>query len=208
MQRFYASPSDTFTAAADPALQTFNQWVRTKYAGNEYAPRYLEEFEGNENRAILGAAAHTIDNDRTTPDLLKAAKQEYRSKLFSLPREASIDMGVWDDLDNAIKVEAQRHFYDLDSRITRRDQDTYAAKAKAEAAKKAPYEAAFAEADAEIRRLDKIDGPETQKQKDLSGRRDRLREALYQIGQGKEPDGRLLRKAAEPDARLSRAIKE
>ena len=65
---------------------------------------------------------------------------------------------------------------------------------EAERIKKAPYEAAFAEVDAEIRRLDKIPGPETQKQKDLSARRDRLREAIYQIGQGKEPDGRLLRK--------------
>jgi hypothetical protein len=212
-----AEPEPEAKPADGIASQTFDQWVRASYAANEYAPRYLEEFEGNENRAILGAAASTIDNERTTPDLLKAAKQVYRSKLFDLPREASIDLSVWDDLDNALKVEAQRHFFDLDSRITRRDQDTYAAKAKAEREKKAPYEAAFAEVDAEIRRLDKIPGPMTQKQKDLSARRERLREALYQIGQGKEPDGRLLRKpadatapqaAATPDAAAERRAPE
>jgi hypothetical protein len=93
-----------------------------------------------------------------------------------------------------VKVEAQRHFYDLDRRITRRTQDETKARVEAERLKKAPYEAAFAEVDAEIRRLDKLPGPVTKKQNDLSARRDRLREALFQIGQGKEPDGRLLRK--------------
>lgn len=182
------------------ASQTFGQWVRAAYAGNEYASSYLSEFNGDEKRAILGAAASTIDNDRTTSELLKAAKQVYRSKLFDLPRETAISLDIWDDADNTIKVELQRHFYDLDVRITKRDQAQYAAKAKAEAEKKAPYEAAFAEVSAEIKRLDALPGPITKKQNELSARRDRLREAIYQIGQGKEPDGRLLRAAPTEEA--------
>ena len=68
-------------------------------------------------------------------------------------------------------------------------------------AAKKPYEDALAEVSAEIARLDKISGPETQKQRDLSGRRARLEEAIWQIGQGKEPDGRLLKKDAPTQAR-------
>lgn len=180
------------------ASQTFDQWVRAQYNGNEYKASYLEAFGGNESRATLASVVGNIDNTTTTAKLLTAAKQEYRSELFKLPREASISLEVWDALDNMAKVEAQRHFYDLDSRITRRDQDATKARVEAERIKKAPYEAAFAEVDAEIRRLDKLPGPPTKKQNELSIRRDRLREAIYQIGQGKEPDGRLIRAAAAP----------
>lgn len=193
-----AEPEADDIPEAGIASQTFDQWVRAEYAGNEYKDKYLEEFGGDERRAILGAAIGTIDNDRKTPDLLKEARAKYHGELLALPRETSISLDVWDALDNMAKVEAQRHFYDLDRRITRRTQDETKARVEAERVKKAPYEAAFAEVDAEIRRLDALPGPETQKQKDLSARRDRLREALYQIGQGKEPDGRLLRKEAAP----------
>lgn len=194
-----AEPEPDDIPEAGVASQTFDQWVRAKYNGNEYKAKYLEEFGGDERRAILGAAIGTIDNDRKTPDLLKAARAKYMGELLDLPRETSISLDVWDALDNFAKVEAQRHFYDLDRRITRRTQDETRARVEAERIKKAPYEAAFAEVDAEIRRLDALPGPETQKQKDLSARRDRLREALYQIGQGKEPDGRLLRKVDDPE---------
>lgn len=180
------------------ASQTFDQWVRAKYNGNEYKASYLKEFGGDEKRAMLGAAVSTIDSDRSTADLLKAARIKYHGELMDLPREASISLEVWDALDNTMKLEAQRHFFDLDARITRRDQDATKARVEAEKAKKAPYEAAFAEVDAEIRRLDKLPGPITKKQNELSARRDRLREAIYQIGQGKEPDGRLLR-APQPE---------
>ncbi len=183
---------------AGVASQTFDQWVRAKYNGNEYKDKYLEAFDGNEKRAMLGAAVSTIDNDRHSADLLKAARAKYMGELLDLPRDTSISLEVWDSLDNMAKVESQRHFFDLDSRITRRTQDQTRARVEAEKAKKAPYEAAFAEVDAEIRRLDKLPGPITKKQNELSARRDRLREAIYQIGQGKEPDGRLLR-APQPE---------
>ena len=193
-----AEPEADDIPEAGVASQTFEQWAKAKYAGNEYKAKYLEEFGGNEMRAALGAAIGTIDNDRTTPNLLKEARSKYMGELLALPRETSISLDVWDALDNFAKVEAQRHFYDLDTRITRRTQDETKARVAAETAKKAPYEAAFAEVDAEIRRLDKLPGPPTKKQNELSIRRDRLREAIYQIGQGKEPDGRLLKAPATP----------
>lgn len=206
LERLNAAPGDNpkarkvLEAAVQPekaiAGQTFDDWVQAEYEGNEYRAKYLEEFAGDEKRAMLGAVLGIIDNDRKSSELLKDARSKYLGTLLGLPREASIDLKVWDALDNMGKVEAQRHFYDLDGRISKRTQEETRARVQAEKEKKAPYEAAFAEVDAEIRRLDKLPGPETQKQKELSARRDRLREALFQIGQGKEPDGRLLR--AEP----------
>ena len=200
----YSGAEAAQEAAVQPekaiAGQTFDDWVQAEYEGNEYREKYLEAFAGDEKRAMLGAVLGIIDNDRKSSELLRDARSKYLGTLLGLPREASIDLKVWDALDNMGKVEAQRHFYDLDGRISKRTQEETRARVQAEKEKKAPYEAAFAEVDAEIRRLDKLPGPETQKQKELSARRDRLREALFQIGQGKEPDGRLLRAAPSPVA--------
>ena len=178
------------------ANQTFDQWVRQNYEDNEYKASYLRKANGNEKEAMLRAATGWTDADAKPSDMLKEARRKYFSELTDQPREASISLEVFDALSPAMQTEAQRHFYDLDSRLTRRTQDDTTAKVKAENAAKKPYEDALAEVSAEIARLDKISGPETQKQKDLSGRRARLEEAIWQIGQGKEPDGRLLKKDA------------
>ena len=175
--------------------QTFDQWIVQNYENNEYKDAYLRKAKGNEKIAMLSAATGFTDNERPA-EVLKEAKRVYHGKILDLPRESSISLEVFDSFPPNMQIEAQRHFYDLDSRITRRTQDATVERVRIENAKKKPYEDALAEASAEIARLDKISGPETQKQKDLSGRRARLEEAIWLIGQGKEPDGRLIKKAA------------
>jgi len=181
--------------------QTFDQWAKQAYETSDYKDTYLEYFEGNEKRATLGSIIGSDDNTLSTAELLKQAKQEYINKLLSLPRETVVSLDVWDNLTPAQRTDAQRRFYDLDGRITRRLQDDGAARNKAQEEAIKPYQNALDKVLSEIKRLDSVYGPDTQKVDALRTRKLRLENAIYDIRQGKEPDGRLLKKDAPTQAR-------
>ena len=199
---FDAPVADQATAKSAPkpiTELTFDQWARQEYDISDYKDTYLEAFEGNENRATLGSITGTDDNGLSTNELLKRAKQDYIDKLLNQPREAVLSLEVWDSLTPAQRTEAQRNFYDLDGRITKRLQDQGSASAAEQKAAKQPYQDALDKVDSEIKRLDAISGPDTEKVKDLRARRENLKEALFAIGQGNAPDGRLLRAKSEAE---------
>ncbi|MBV5333794.1 hypothetical protein JZU57_00780, partial [bacterium] len=108
-------------------------------------------------------------------------------------RESVLSLDVWDSLTPTQRTEAQRNFYDLDGRITKRLQEQGSASATAQKAAKQPYQDALDEVDSEIKRLDAISGPDTEKVKALRTRRENLKEALFAIGHGNAPDKRLLK---------------
>lgn len=125
-----AQPAEKPATPQGIAGQTFDQWVKDSYQSNEYKDRYLAKF-GDEKKAMLGSVIGSTDSDMRPADMLKEAKLRYFKKLLDLPRETGIALEVWDGLNDGQKVEAQRHFYDLEARIVRRTQDESAAKAKA-----------------------------------------------------------------------------
>ncbi len=176
----------------------FDQWVAQSYVVNEYRATYLRKHGNNENRAMLGAVIGSIDADMPQRELLKEAKIRYFQGILGSPRDATLSLAVWDDLNPVQQLEAQLHFFDLDGRLTRRTQENATVRVKAENAAKRPYEEALADVHAEIVRLDAIAGPETQKVKTLRARKERLINCIYDIGQGKLPDGRLLKKDSQP----------
>ena len=177
---------------ADALTQTFDQWAQATLDASEYEGVYRESAGGNEK--LAGLMAVNGDPDGDPKQMLAQARSQYWRDIMSSPREASLSLDVLESLPSAQQYDAQRHFYDLDGRIAGKTQDETKAQVKAEGEKRKPYEDALAEVEAEIKRLDARNGPITAKQNELSARSDRLREAIYQIGRGNTPDGRLLKK--------------
>ncbi|MBV5333793.1 hypothetical protein JZU57_00775, partial [bacterium] len=70
-----AQPKEPKAAQKPITELTFDQWAKQEYDTSDYKDTYLEAFEGNEKRAILGSITGTDDNALSTPELLKRAKQ-------------------------------------------------------------------------------------------------------------------------------------
>ena len=127
-------PASPPPAKGQPESLGFDEWVKQGYRENEYAQSYLEA-HGEEKRAMLASVVGTTNKDMPLRDLLKEAHNRYWNALMGRPRDATMPLEVWDSLPHAQQVDAQRHFFNLDNDILRRDQQR--AKAAGEARRKA-----------------------------------------------------------------------
>ena len=169
-----------------PVLQlTFEQWLENRFEASEYKDAYLERADGNKRQAMLDANGIGGTEDR--------AMRSYLSELFSQPRNADISLDVYDAIPDNAKVEATRHFYQLEKKIN----DRYSAQAiesnriEAEAIK--PYQDALDLVNADIKKKSERSGPTTAAENALLKRRYALEGAINDIRQGRTPDGRILR---------------
>lgn len=98
----------------DTLVQTFGEWLDAEWSSNRYQAAYLED-HGNLTKAKYAAASGGGDTE-------SAARQQYQSDLLAQPREASIDLRVYDQFDGQPEVQRAlvRHFYDLEGRIGER----------------------------------------------------------------------------------------
>lgn len=109
----YAVAPEPSNSAAKPDTlsQVFTEWLDAEWADSRYRLSYLED-HGDEQIAKYANAS----GGGTTE---QAARQQYQSELLAQPRDASIDLRVYDqyegqpDIQNALS----RHFFDLDSRL-------------------------------------------------------------------------------------------
>ena len=166
----------------DPAANmAFDEWAKHQYATNEYKDGYLRRAGGDEKRAALMATVSGGSKEMPIKDLLAQAKQRYAQHLLELPRDATISLDVYDALPPMLQTEAARHFFDIDTRLTKRTRNEVAVRMKGQEAAEAPIRQRLVDVDAEIKRLDSRDGPDTQKVKDLRLKRAKLEQELYEM---------------------------
>lgn len=177
-----AAPEPVQATHPDPAANmAFDEWAKHQYAANEYKDGYLRRAGGDEKRAALMATVSGGSKEMPIKDLLAQAKQRYAQHLLELPRDATISLDVYDALPPMLQTEAARHFFDIDTRLTKRTQNEVAVRIKGQEAAEAPIRQRLVDADAEIKRLDSKDGPETQKVRELRLKRAKLEQELYEM---------------------------
>lgn len=156
--------------------QPFSEWLDAEWSTNRYRAAYLED-HGDELKAKYAAASGGGDTE-------SAARMQYQKELFDQPRDATIELRVYDQYDGQPEIQRAltRHFFDLESRLSARSTDNLLGK------KNSPEEAAkqarIAEITAEISAINAMTNRTasgTKADQDRQKRLTRLQDELVQL---------------------------